>query len=1748
MSLTHRLCTTIVLFASIGGFAGHAEAQDLLVSRPATPLKSPPSLAVGASFVTAKGEQRRLALDAGAVLLNQNTRIRRPEADTLVVETGEVVVDAPKGMTLKVRAGTASFAIENARIAVRVDKSPSVLVLRGSATELANGSVVVKAGERRENGRTTAATGSVRELQWTVPLEDDALLVPASRHIGGELVAKDPQGNDAKIVLRRQHVDVHIEDGFARTTIDQTYFSAESFPLEGTFLFPLPADAMLSRLAMYVDGVLREGSMVERDRARNIYESIRYANRDPALLEWVDGTTFKMRVFPLEPRTERRILLSYVQRLPVAYSQMSYRFPAGQRADKLERWSFAAHVVGGAEMTWRSPSHDLIMATPDADVLTLEATATKVRADRDIVLELVEPTDVPATRVSTFEQDGSRYLMIRHRPTIDGAQPAGKRHWAFLFESSGDRDPLLARTQIEVIRHLLAQLDPADTFQVFAAGTRTKTAGGPRNPSPESFKQAIDFLESSHLVGALDLGKALESIPNPGGEAYLVHVGSGFAALGIRDHNELVKRIAPRMTYVGIGVGKRWDRAFLKTAAERTGGYFTQVNPDESIGWRAFEIASALRDPRWQGVTVEALDGITEGDPTGPEPTTETPKFLTMTGTVLRGEELVAITRVGPAAGSKHRPGAFALPTQIRISRANGTSRTHDVVAIKGARPDAAYLPRMWAKLEIDRLVAADPAKNRDKVVELSKEMFVMSPFTSLLVLENDDMQTQYKVAGGRKDHWAMYSAPEWIEVVVEPEPGQPDPRKTGQRPTAKAVAKSVLMRGLRDMRPPELSQWTAVSFEFEFVGAAHEPAQVGNVYIVGNTVTRDNVIRRSLGLDVNSYLRSLDITPTDAPALAAMSLAPAPSRPMSKERAHKLDGVRMIQAPQAVETDFTYGSEPLGPLGLGEANLARIDIFASPNEQNAGVSLNLMTPMPPAARSMRKGRPNSGDSAERFYDLITLAPGMNSSRADLFAAIEAEAQPTRMSRVGKIDAGVRELLDKARTAGWQRWTLGEESRIFDGAGRFVEERVLPSGIRERVECDGPTLVHLYPQLHVGARREINRFLRLDAANRTPWIVPAADDLARGADLRLIDERTVALVPHGSDRPGTDAIHVHYVFDANRLAEIRYVSSAKKTALARVVLEPTGVVRLLGEDGKELHVLRGKLEPATAPTFTSDLKDLVVLPLPYRPVEHVNKQLHLEKKSIDQLTLAEALPVFAAHFGAGNGNLATNVFNTCFVRREQKPLGMYVLLAALGQNLDSQNLDVIGEHPDQPLAQYLALHTSPVLRQHASQWAVQSGSWDGFLGRMSLAHALLQRWSDKRIEKLAPASLKTERAKALDFVQKNKDRDFGWDLLCRMQDRTDVKDAAFQRELATAFGWFAESPAVSYAARYEVARCLWRAGDAKAAQAKFVDVYDQAAAAGELPPIDADFRSALEPAGLWTKAIARTADRLLAAKRRDAVLDLAWQVWQLEDRILANDLEVRALDGITDDAERTRLRRAALDYLWNTNQVVAGSELVDRILSEPESRKQAEFWRQGARFAEFRGLSARSLECLENALAIEFRHLPEVLNLTQVDSEYGTLLSTYRQLAESMRTLQMPPPAGFATKVVRAADRWRSLNPAADKASTETAAILRIVGDRDLAWDYETTPLARNPHGAAEWWNLAKSLASGGDAELADTAFAAAFDAEPTDPNILWDRADNLRRLGRAPAADGLLRRIAEGSWQPRFQGLVNQAKSRTDR
>src|SRR5207249_1126749 len=96
---------------------------------------------------------------------------------------------------------------------------------------------------------------------------------------------------------------------------------------------------------------------------------------------------------------------------------------------------------------------------------------------------------------------------------------------------------------------------------------------------------------------------------------------------------------------------------------------------------------------------------------------------------VAQGEELCAIARLD---------GNAALPELVTITGTLDGKPYERTIDVNDVRPKADYLPRTWAKLEIERLLAENSAGNKDRIIALSKSMYVMTPYTSLLVLENE--------------------------------------------------------------------------------------------------------------------------------------------------------------------------------------------------------------------------------------------------------------------------------------------------------------------------------------------------------------------------------------------------------------------------------------------------------------------------------------------------------------------------------------------------------------------------------------------------------------------------------------------------------------------------------------------------------------------------------------------------------------------------------------------------------------------------------------------------------------------------------------------------------------------------------------------------------------------------------------------------------------------------------------------------
>jgi hypothetical protein len=1858
---------------------GPVAVRDHLTPRPRVAPAAPQPAAVGSTLHTGTGECRRVGLADGSVLyLNQDTTVRVAAERQVTLTEGEVFVEVtPRERT----AGDATFVVKTprrdvaalgTRFAVRAgDAGTGVLVTQGKV-KVSGVDEVVASGEQLAPDATAPAEAprASAVLDWTRDLmaEADSPLVPRSQFCGGALVAIDPNGQEAQLSLRKYHVDVHVEDGFARTTIDQTYFNQDQRRLEGTFYFPLPPDASLSRLAMYVDGELMEGGMAEREQARAVYETIVRRKKDPALLEWVDGSTFKMRVFPLEGRQEKRIVLSYTQKLPSLYGRMTYRFPGGHNLQTVRDWSFHALVKDGAALKWKSDTH-LLTPTLQGQDLVLDAEAHDVKVDRDVAVELTDKAAAgEVVRFATAEQEGNRYLMLRYRPTLHGKAHRQRRDWVFLFESSADRDPLLARVQVDVVRTLLENAEHDDTFCILTAGSRVRAfAAEPRPATRDNVKEAVAFLEDTHLVGALDLGGALAAaapVVKAAKNPYLVHLGSGLAAVGERGQDALLKRLPDGTTYVGVGVGKRWSRDFMKAAAEQTGGYFTQINPDEQVAWRAFDLFATLGTPRL--LDVQVVDNA------------EKAQFRCLAGSLAQGEEVCAVTRVAADV---------PVPETVTVSGTLDGKPFTKELAVKDAAAHADYLPRTWAKLEIEHLLAEDQVKNKAEVVALSKATYVMTPFTSLLVLENEQMYKDNHVDRGRKDHWAMYACPAKIPVVTEPLPGRtvttaPKPAPGGRRPAAEVLG-SVVVRvpprvlGMMGQDSPAASP-PAVTILDPYTGAFGVPDESGvlpDVYLlelmqtlkeeqrwqeglfaaqtrqltinnsinpagfggfgwpsgggdqnrngglpgsapynpltwvppppgigtgsggglVGNGPGKPTTSDRPGGFPGGGYplgpggftgrpsgsggtmVPASDSgpapVPTPAPVVAVTGITPPPGpatppsvpgeppaptatlpTPASLDPASQPAGGPLPPVPPPPERG-PGGGYSLPPLDTRPTVGAGIDFGWSPDgtvqrtgdPQVFSFWLGFFGDGPPqglarhagpqtstwqrdgtdrfVARILAGGRPASLlyqrpaylNDRRLYKDPLAFAPGMNTTEADVLAVLAAEASECRDPAAGAVEQDARALLDRARTSGWQTVTLAgtgktEWTVACDASGRFTWERTLPTGLRERAACDGRTLWYLYPELGVGSRRTVSRFHRAELAAVVPWVLPPDEDLALGHDVRKVGPRTVALVPLA----GKDADRVHLVFaEEGRLAERQRVTASGKV-LARETFAG-GEWRWLDADGR-VTASRPLAAAAThARDVKPDTKGLVVLPLPYRTRDYVLARAKPKfDGKLNALAEEDALALLAADYAAESPEMARLLADR--FGKDRRPGFQLLAASAILDNA------ALAAQPVTPATRYARW-----LWHGQQEGDERPGAFGkGALARLVAFHDLDVAWTNGAGGEAGPE----ECDRLLAFVEEGDAPALSWalvDLVLRNPNRAVQPDGGrpeLVRKLLEAARPAAEALGLTDVLRYEEARALLDAGDEPAARQAFSALFNQAITQGNLPALDSSCREALRDKGRWEALVRQGAETLLAKRQDDVALGLVWQCWQLGDQPLADELAALTVERVGKRSDRLNVTLAAIEYLLQTGQHREADRLVRSLLAEPGPAGRPALWRLAVRTAGECQDNVRVEAALETALDLEYRSLPEVIDLPTVRADYVRLLELYRQRANALAYLQQQPPRDFAARVVRAADRWRSLDPGSADPCLAAGSILHAAGLDDLAWDYLTTPLTVPGGDVNEALGLARRLARDGAYDLAERAFRLAAQAEPDSTSFLQERVENLQRAGRTAEARALLRSV----------------------
>src|ERR1044072_255820 len=161
--------------------------------------------------------------------------------------------------------------------------------------------------------------------------------VTPRRHQPGNQSQEQPANPlPAALPVSAIKIKARLEGQVATVKVEHLFRNDTDDLLEGTYYFPVPEGATLLEFALYDGDQRRIGRVKEKEEARSQYRTAVSQGEDPAILEMTRNGWFQSHVYPIPPRSEKRIEIIYSQVLPDKDGVVTFDYPLGHGYKKLK--------------------------------------------------------------------------------------------------------------------------------------------------------------------------------------------------------------------------------------------------------------------------------------------------------------------------------------------------------------------------------------------------------------------------------------------------------------------------------------------------------------------------------------------------------------------------------------------------------------------------------------------------------------------------------------------------------------------------------------------------------------------------------------------------------------------------------------------------------------------------------------------------------------------------------------------------------------------------------------------------------------------------------------------------------------------------------------------------------------------------------------------------------------------------------------------------------------------------------------------------------------------------------------------------------------------------------------------------------------------------------------------------------------------------------------------------------------------
>ena len=553
--------------------------------------------------------------------------------------------------------------------------------------------------------------------------------------------------------LKEVKIAAKIRDQVAQTTLEQTFYNPSNRRVEGTYIFPIPENAEIESFKMEINGNMTKGEILNAKKAKEIYEKIVRESKDPALMEYSDKAIFKIRIFPIEPKKEKKIKIKYKELLKKDGRMNAYKFPL--RAEKfltkpVNQISLKISINSENELkSIYSPSHKIDIEREGKKSALLSYKEKDILPENNFEILFSTHQDDKLSigfDFITYKEKGNEtgYYAMLISPGNWRPDTLISKDVIFVLDSSGSMRVKKLDQAKSAINFCLKSLNKTDQFEIIRYSTETESLfGNLKSANKKNLNLAKDFIQNIEAGGGTAIEEALleaiktstpKKLKDTKRPRQIIFITDGRPTIGETRTDKIIDRIIKAQHPIkkntrifSFGIGTDINTKLLDLISQKTKASTEYVLPGESIELKISGFYSKVAQPVMTNISIKNESSVRLSE--------EYPKDLP---DLFKGDQLVTLGRYKINQENEENFRAFM---QGSIAGKQVKFNLNEKI---NPNIDNAFIARLWATRKVGYLLEeirlhGEIEELKDTVVKLARKWGIVTPYTSYLILEDEE-------------------------------------------------------------------------------------------------------------------------------------------------------------------------------------------------------------------------------------------------------------------------------------------------------------------------------------------------------------------------------------------------------------------------------------------------------------------------------------------------------------------------------------------------------------------------------------------------------------------------------------------------------------------------------------------------------------------------------------------------------------------------------------------------------------------------------------------------------------------------------------------------------------------------------------------------------------------------------------------------------------------------------------------------